>query len=70
MAAAVRAYVNSQIPGGIDKLKVPATDSAIPVPPAPQAYAGRFDTTEAEADALVAALCRCLTAVVSPRAAE
>ena len=47
-AAAVRAYIDTQIPGGIDKLKVPATDSAIPVPPAPQAYPGRFDLTEAK----------------------
>src|SRR5262245_11017791 len=42
---AVRAYINDQTPGGIDKLKVPAADSGIPVPPAPQAYPGRFDTT-------------------------
>jgi cytochrome c peroxidase len=46
--AAVRAYINSQIPGGLAKLQVPATDSAIPVPPAPQAYPGRFDLTEAK----------------------
>lgn len=47
-AAAVRAHINAQIPGGADKLKVPATDRDIPVPPAPQAYPGRFDTTEAK----------------------
>src|SRR5689334_3299448 len=46
--AAVRAYINDQIPGGTDKLKVPAADSGIPVPPAPLAYPGRFDTTEAK----------------------
>ena len=45
-APAVRAYLGSQVPGGITKLQVPATDSAIPVPPAPAAYPGRYDTTE------------------------
>src|SRR5258708_9502616 len=45
-ARSVRAYVNAQIPGGISKLQVPANDRAIPVPPAPQAYPGRFDLTE------------------------
>lgn len=46
--AVVRSYIESQIPGGLAKLKVPATDGAIPVPAAPQGYAGRFDTTEAK----------------------
>jgi len=46
--AVVRSYIESQIPGGLAKLKVPATDDAIPVPAAPQGYAGRFDTTEAK----------------------
>src|SRR5262245_17422782 len=45
-AGAIRAFIGAQIPGGVDKLKVPATDSAIPVPPAPAAYPGRFDVTE------------------------
>ena len=47
-AAAVRAYIDGQIPGGRAKLQVPAADRAIPVSPAPQAYPGRFDTTDAE----------------------
>src|ERR1044071_10481748 len=47
-AAQVRDFIGTQIPGGIDKLKVPATDSAIPVPGAPQGFPGRFDTTEAK----------------------
>jgi hypothetical protein len=47
-AQAVRAFINDQIPGGIAKLTVPPTDGALPVPPAPQGYAGRYDTTEAK----------------------
>ena len=47
-AAAVRALIGAETPGGIAKLQVPATDSALPVPAAPAAYAGRFDTTEAK----------------------
>jgi cytochrome c peroxidase len=47
-AAAVRSYIESQVPGGLAKLQVPDSDRAIPVPPAPQAYPGRFDTTEAK----------------------
>jgi len=47
-AAQVRELINAQIPGGIDKLKVPATDNAIPVPGAPQGFPGRFDTTDAK----------------------
>jgi hypothetical protein len=46
--AAVRTYIAGQVPGGLAKLQVPATDAAIPVPAAPQGYAGRFDTTEAK----------------------
>lgn len=45
---AVRSLINSQIPGGIAKLQVPALDKDIPVPPAPAAYPGRFDLTEAK----------------------
>jgi hypothetical protein len=44
----VRTLIETAIPGGADKLKVPATDDKIPVPPAPPGYAGRFDTTEAK----------------------
>jgi cytochrome c peroxidase len=47
-AQSVRAFIEHQIPGGVAKLEVPATDGAIPVPPAPAAYPGRFDTTEAK----------------------
>lgn len=47
-AKVVRTVIESVIPGGVEKLKVPATDAAIPVPPAPMGYAGRFDTTEAK----------------------
>jgi len=47
-AAAVRDFIDGQIPGGIDRLKVPTTDADIPVPAAPAAYPGRFDTTEAK----------------------
>lgn len=45
---AVRAFIDSAIPGGLAKLQAPATDAAIPVPPAPPGYASRFDTTEAK----------------------
>src|SRR3954469_20813711 len=38
-SAVVRSYIESQIPGGLAKLQVPATDGAIPVPAAPQGYA-------------------------------
>ena len=47
-ASTVRAFINGQVPGGLAKLQVPATDNALPVPPAPAAYAGRYDTTEAK----------------------
>ena len=47
-APAVRSLIGSQIPGGIAKLQVPALDKDIPVPPAPAAYPGRFDITEAK----------------------
>lgn len=46
--AAVRGLIESQIPGGVSKLQVPVMDKDIPVPPAPTAYPGRFDTTEAK----------------------
>jgi len=45
---AVRTLIDSAIPGGLAKLKVPATDADIPVPAAPKGYEGRFDTTEAK----------------------
>ena len=48
-AADIRDFIDRQIPGGIEMLMVPATDTDIPVPPAPEGYAGRFDTTEAKA---------------------
>lgn len=44
----VRELIDGAIPGGIASLRVPATDAEIPVPPAPEGYAGRFDTTEAK----------------------
>lgn len=44
----VRELIDGVIPGGIASLRVPATDAEIPVPPAPEGYAGRFDTTEAK----------------------
>src|SRR6185436_19852092 len=44
----VRRFIDSQIPGGVAKLQVPAMDKDIPVPPAPAAYPGRFDTTESK----------------------
>ncbi len=47
-ALSVRAYIGSQTPGGITKLQVPATDSAIPVPPNPSGYPARYDITEAK----------------------
>jgi Di-haem cytochrome c peroxidase len=47
-AKAVRGYIEKQIPGGLSKLQVPASDTAIPVPTPPPPYAGRFDTTEAK----------------------
>lgn len=45
---AVRAFIDSAIPGGLEKLKVPATDADIPIPSAPNGYEGRFDTNEAK----------------------
>jgi hypothetical protein len=43
-----RELIGGAIPGGLANLMVPATDAEIPVPPAPQGYAGRYDTTEAK----------------------
>lgn len=47
-AKEVRSLIDSAVPGGLATLRVPATDAEIPVPPAPDGYAGRFDTTEAK----------------------
>jgi len=48
LAITVRRLIDKETPGGIAKLVVPAADAAIPVPAAPNGYAGRFDTTEAK----------------------
>jgi Di-haem cytochrome c peroxidase len=45
--ALLRSFIDKQV-GGIDKLKVPATNAAIPVPPAPATQPDRFQTTEAK----------------------
>ena len=47
-AQEVRSLIDRAVPGGLASLTVPATDAEIPVPPAPDGYAGRFDTTEAK----------------------
>jgi cytochrome c peroxidase len=46
-ASAVRAFISTQV-GGLDKLTVPATDDAIPVPPDDSARPGRYKTTPAK----------------------
>jgi Di-haem cytochrome c peroxidase len=46
-APAVRDFIGQQV-GGIAKLKVPATDDAIPVPPDDPARPGRYKTTPAK----------------------
>ncbi len=43
----LRQFIARQV-GGIDNLKVPATNADIPVPPGPAAQPDRFDTTEAK----------------------
>jgi len=43
----LRRYIAQQV-GGLDKLRVPATDAAIPVPPDDPARPGRYETTEAK----------------------
>jgi cytochrome c peroxidase len=43
----LRQFIARQV-GGIDKLRVPATNADIPVPPGPAAQPDRFDTTEAK----------------------
>ncbi len=43
----LREFIAKQV-GGIDKLKVPATNAGIPVPPGPQIQPDRYDTTEAK----------------------
>jgi cytochrome c peroxidase len=45
-AAAVLAAINANIPGGAAKLRVPATNAAIPLPPAPASDPQRYDTTD------------------------
>jgi hypothetical protein len=47
-AEEVRSIIDRAVPGGLASLTVPATDAEIPVPPAPNGYPGRFDTTEAK----------------------
>ena len=47
-AEEVRSLIDRAVPGGLASLRVPATDAELPVPAAPQGYAGRFDTTEAK----------------------
>ena len=46
-AAQLRAYIAQQV-GGLEKLKVPADDSSIPLPAPDPARPGRYDTTEAK----------------------
>jgi hypothetical protein len=43
----LRRFIGQQV-GGIDKLKVPATNLDIPVPPGPAAQPDRYETTEAK----------------------
>jgi hypothetical protein len=43
----LRAFIAKQV-GGLDKLKVPADDSAIPLPPEDPNRPGRYATTEAK----------------------
>jgi cytochrome c peroxidase len=45
-AAAVLAAINANIPAGAAKLQVPATNAAIPLPPAPASDPHRYDTTD------------------------
>ncbi len=45
--AQLRHFIDQQV-GGIDKLKVPATNAGIPVPPGPAAQPNRYETTEAK----------------------
>jgi cytochrome c peroxidase len=46
-ASSLRSFIDQQV-GGIDKLKVPATNADIPVPPAKAAEPDRYKTTEAK----------------------
>ena len=46
-ASALRRFIDRQV-GGIDRLKVPATNADIPVPPAPAGMPDRYITTEAK----------------------
>lgn len=43
----LRRFIGEQV-GGIEKLKVPATNAAIPVPPGPASQPDRYETTEAK----------------------
>jgi cytochrome c peroxidase len=45
--AQLRAFIASQV-GGLDKLKVPSDDAAIPLPPEDPSRPGRYRTTEAK----------------------
>lgn len=44
-SAGLREYIGRQV-GGLDKLKVPADDASIPLPPADPSRPGRYATTE------------------------
>lgn len=46
-ATQLRRLIDQQV-GGIEKLKVPATNAAIPVPPGPATQPDRYETTEAK----------------------
>lgn len=46
-ASQLRQFIDGQV-GGIDKLKVPATNAGLPVPAAPATQPDRYETTEAK----------------------
>lgn len=46
-SAQLRAFIARQV-GGLDKLRVPGDDSAIPLPPGDPSRPGRYETTEAK----------------------
>ena len=43
----LRSFIDQQV-GGIGKLKIPATNADLPVPPAPASQPDRYQTTEAK----------------------